>query len=96
MKEKNIFLLPTDKTSRLHKIGNEWGLTNKPNSNFLAKQQNIYITNDEEIKAGDYFIELLGLPDSYLVHKLSKEWKDKESFYRRCAKVILTTDKDLI
>ena len=60
------------------------------------KVQNLYITSDEEIKEGDYFIESLGLPDSYLVHKLSKEWKDKESFYRRCTKVILTTDQDLI
>ena len=60
------------------------------------KVQNLYITSDEEIKVGDYFIESLGLPDSYLVHKLSKEWKNKESFYRRCTKVILTTDQDLI
>ena len=59
--------------------------------------QNIYITNSEEIKEGDWYIESLGLPDSYvLVHKLSNEWKDKESFCRRCKKIILTTDPDLI
>ena len=79
---KNIHLLPTNQPSSL--------CINAKNVN------HIYITNDEEIKVGDYFIESLGLPDSYLVHKLSKEWKDKESFYRRCTKVILTTDQDLI
>jgi hypothetical protein len=47
---KKIHIIPTKKPSRLHKIGNELGLTDTPNSNFLAKQQNIYITSDEEIK----------------------------------------------
>ena len=71
-------------------------LIQTPRKEYSGTKLNIYITNDEDIKEGDYFIESLGLPDSYLVHKLSKEWKDKESFYRRCDKVILTTDSDLI
>ena len=96
---KNIILLPTEKASRLYlydeilKLGDLVIVTIKYTG---AVNQHLYITNDEEIKVGDYFIESLGLPDSYLVHKLSKEWKDKESFYRRCTKVILTTDADLI
>ena len=96
---KNIILLQTEKASRLYlydeilKLGDLVIVTIKYTG---AVNQHLYITNDEEIKVGDYFIESLGLPDSYLVHKLSKEWKDKESFYRRCTKVILTTDADLI
>jgi hypothetical protein len=96
---KNIILLPTDKPSRLrYSLSNQLVLIKESYSSNYGNEvnQHIYITNDEEIKVGDYFIESLGLPDSYLVHKLSKEWKDKESFYRRCTKVILTTDADLI
>ena len=95
---KNIHLLSTEKPSRLiiySTLLNEFRLLDEPIEDWKHKK-NIYITSDEEIKVGDYFIESLGLPDSYLVHKLSKEWKDKESFYRRCTKVILTTDADLI
>ena len=101
---KNLHIVPTEKASRLgyltkkgKEVFNDLRLFEKPMPNILdSENQNIYITSDEEIKVGDYFIESLGLPDSYLVHKLSKEWKDKESFYRRCTKVILTTDADLI
>ena len=45
---KNIHVLPTNKPSRLHKIGNELGLTDNPNYNPFAKQQHIYITNNEK------------------------------------------------
>jgi hypothetical protein len=94
---KNIYLIPT--TKEQHSIVRKHTgllLIQTPRKEYSGTKLNIYITNDEDIKEGDYFIESLGLPDSYLVHKLSKEWKDKESFYRRCAKVILTTDLDLI
>jgi hypothetical protein len=94
---KNIYLIPT--TKEQHSIVRKHTgllLIQTPRKEYSGTKLNIYITNDEDIKEGDYFIESLGLPDSYLVHKLSKEWKDKESFYRRCAKVILTTDSDLI
>lgn len=47
--------------------------------------ENIYITNDEEIKVNDY------ITNGYLVWK----WKDDSSLLGR-KKVILTTDKDLI
>jgi hypothetical protein len=83
---KNIHVLPTDKPSRLHKIGNELGLTDKPNNNFLAKQQNIYITSDEEIKQGDWCIYKTGEIIQYLV-KLNTD---------NLKKIILTTDQDLI
>ena len=97
---KNIHILKTDKPSRLHlAYDKDYYLSVEPFIQLDIKNYksfNLYITSDEEIKEGDYFIESLGLPDSYLVHKLSKEWKDKESFYRRCTKVILTTDQHLI
>jgi hypothetical protein len=90
---KNLHIIPTKKPSRLYLDRGKLWIDNLV---YGSNNQHIYITNDEKIKEGDWFIESLGLPDSYLVHKLSKEWKDKESFYRRCAKVILTTDQDLI
>ena len=82
---KNIHLLSTDKPSRLHKIGNELGLTTKPNSNFLSKQQNIYITSDEDIDENDYIITKDGrlVEVSYLLSK------DLEG----ASKVVLTTDE---
>ena len=94
---KNIHLIPTDKPSRLHKIGNELGLTNTPNSNFLAKQQNIYITNDEEIKEGDYVYfptsdEVLRIGNDPFESSLEIVKDNKD-----CKKIILTTDnEDLI
>jgi len=69
---KNIFLLPTDKPSRLHKIGNELGLTNNPNYNPFAKQQNIYITNNEEIKEGDWYY----LPRTNSVYRCNESPKE--------------------
>jgi hypothetical protein len=86
---KNIHVLPTSQSSRLHKIGNELGLTDTPNSNFLAKQQNIYITcDDEDINELDYIITKDGklVEVSYLL-SLDLE---------QASKVVLTTDKDLI
>jgi hypothetical protein len=55
---KNIHVLPTDKPSRLYKIENKLGLLEEPNRNFLAKNQHIYITSDEEIKEGDWCLDL--------------------------------------
>jgi hypothetical protein len=87
---KNIHILPTDKPSRLHKIGNELGLTNTPNSNFLAKQHNIYITNSEEIKEGDWFYDL----DTKYI-KIKQSWENSHLDFNG-KKIILTTDQDLI
>jgi len=51
------------------------------------KAQNIYITNDEEIKEGDWF-----LTDDKRVEKCAPDWRARE-WHR---KIILTTDQDLI
>lgn len=85
---KNIYLLPTDKPSRLLQslkvielLDKEW-LSPIGNVN-----RNIYITSDEEIKEGDWF-----LTDDKRVEKDATDWRARE-WHR---KIILTTDPDLI
>jgi hypothetical protein len=64
-----------------------WGLQKALNNGF--KSQNIYITSDEEIKEGDYIIniESLGI--------FQHHYKDG-SLRKQLRKIILTTDQDLI
>ena len=90
---KNIHVLPTDKSSRLY-LGNNgnfvFGMmqTSIQSRNDDFTNQNIYITNDEDINENDYIITQDGrlIQVSYL---LSKELEG-------AAKVVLTTDQDLI
>jgi hypothetical protein len=84
---KNIFLIETDKPSRLRLDDGELVLGNsKLCQNTLNYQyQNIYITNSEQIRLNDY------ITDGYSVWK----WKDDSSLLGR-KKVILTTDTTLI
>jgi hypothetical protein len=92
---KNIHVLPTDKRSRLRLDDGELVLGNsKLCQNTLNYQyQNIYITNDEEIKEGDWFYdededEILKAGknvDLHLVNNLKPNFK----------KIILTTDQSL-
>ena len=91
---KNLFLLPTDKASRIIKSqDNDFILlnTNVPNwfeINLNTTKQNIYITNDEEIKEGDYGV----LGESILsYHQMHKRWGMPQG-----KKIILTTDADLV
>lgn len=86
---KNIHTLPTNKPSRLQK--------NKHNKLFLSEEnksysdciiQNIHITNDEEIKEGDYGI--LG-KEVLSYHQMHKRWGMPQG-----KKIILTTDADLV
>ena len=81
---KNIHVLPTDKPSS---IGYD-GVKNLHFVNdFIDDYQNIYITSDEEIKDGDWF-----LTDDKRVEKDATDWRARE-WHR---KIILTTDQDLI
>ena len=69
---KNIFLLPTDQPSRLVKIKDTFFLTTTddiPGGTFY----NIYITSDEEIKEGDWYIEKTGL-GWYKPSKMMKQY----------------------
>ena len=90
---KNIHLIPTSQPSRLHKIGNELGLTDKPNNNFLAKQQNLYITSDEVVKVGDWVIEFQKNDKIGEVHFINGEYVITKDIQK---KIILTTDPTLI
>jgi hypothetical protein len=87
---KNLFLLPTEKPSRL------WINNLLQGKLELSKEvlkgsntaQHIYITSDEEIKEGDYFISGGLLWKANINLHLINPNKDK--------KIILTTDQDLI
>ena len=88
---KNIHLLPTDKPSRLSKqLDNPLVLYNQfiENRKFgrWSINQNICITSDEEIKEGEYGLS-----------KLNEIIKFHSGYdYKYYAKIILTTDQDLI
>jgi len=93
---KNIFLVPTDKPSRLH-------FTEQEELIFTPKYEkldgvNIYITNDEEIKEEDWFIT----KGEVFKCTLSNEFIWRNNFDKfpsikiECKKIILTTDQDLI
>ncbi len=92
---KNVHILPTDKPSRLYKTGNFLLLDSKamPNNTLETKNQNIYITNDSEIKVGDWYY----LPRTNYIYKCIED-PTGLNLERRLgvAKIILTTDPDLI
>jgi hypothetical protein len=100
---KNIHLIPTENSSRLAIDTTEnklylQGILHEKTINVLP--QNIYITNDEEIKVGDwcYQVELNDgkvdkCYDVTLYHTWTNNGVDKK---RKFKKIILTTDQDLI
>jgi len=99
---KNLHLLPTDKPSRLTLLNNERLLFSKEDCELSKTKrcvnQHIYITSDEEIKEGDWFIR------KNKIHQL--RWDDGNGnlytknglkIYKSSSKkIILTTDTDLI
>jgi len=82
---KNIHIIKTDKPSRLYltKEGLYFLLPNIKGND--VKFQHIYITSDEEIKEGDWYIN-----NGHLLK--CTEVKKRSS----CRKIILTTDHELI
>jgi hypothetical protein len=92
--EKNIFLVPSKKASKLHEFGDIWFSHKEPAECF--RNYNLYITNSEEIKEDDY-----NVPSDFSkasdISQTSKEdlqvVNDKNNGYR---KIIMTTDTDLI
>jgi hypothetical protein len=84
---KNIHILPTDKPSRLTKnnLGKLIKLRGLQHQE-VNENQYIYITSDEEIKDGEYGLSRLG--------EIIKFHSGYD--YRYYAKIILTTDQDLI
>ena len=95
---KNIYILPTDKASRLFIDfdDNKLKIT-IPIGGEHMMNQNIYITNDEEIKYGDYRYSLIQNNIVFVTLftlKVNKEyWKLNNHTHK---KIILTTDTDLI
>jgi len=89
---KNIHVLPTDKPSRV-RIGNNGnfvvGLAQSATAskNDSYTNQNIYITSDEEIKEGDWFVTTC----TNEIHK--SDWIKFN--FDNGKKIILTTDQDL-
>jgi hypothetical protein len=98
---KNIHVIPTDKPSRLFyskefeffKIANKYDV--------WREGRNIYITSDEEIKEGDWFLwqgyggEWFKEKCEYMLYE-GKKTKHLNCNYKTQFKVILTTDLDLI
>jgi len=90
---KNLHLLPTNKPSKLTK--NNLGKFIKLNDlqhQEVNENQNIYITNDEKIKKGDWVL----FSDRNLLYKV--EYTSQCFDYNNdedCKKIILTTDQSL-
>ncbi len=90
---KNVHLITTDKPSRL-RIGNNgnfvYGIaqTSTKSINDDFTNQHIYITDDSEIREGDWFITT----DTNKLHK--SDWV--KFVFNNGKKIILTTDQDLI
>lgn len=85
---RNIHIIATDKPSRLFKYNNGLGFSKGfQNGSNAFLNQNIYITNSEEIKEGDWCFDING-----------KIFKHKNYFPISIGqrKIILTTDQDLI
>lgn len=89
---KNVHVLPTDKPSRLYLTTKEYIFEKEYSlSTDECQNKNIYITSDEEIKEGDYYIKLQNR------QYVNRSGKTKfKGLYKDCKKIILTTDQDLI
>ncbi len=109
---QNLFLLATDKPSRLFidVDNNKLTITNNPIGGEYMMNQNIYIISNEEIKEGDWCIMTNDYGDNYLVRVISLKCiggkeirvqlllngKENTPLLEKCEKIILTTDQDLI
>tara|TARA_R110000868_G_scaffold25451_3_gene99481 strand:- start:1677 stop:2504 length:828 start_codon:yes stop_codon:yes gene_type:complete len=88
---KNIHILPTDKPSRLQLNVNTKMLVlfnniQSNNESAHLTTQNIYITSDEEIKEGDWFLD-----DN---NSIGQSYKLSHVQFANPKKIILTTDFD--
>jgi hypothetical protein len=93
---KNIHVLPTDKPSRLYLFEERLilgDLVTVVFKNSGAVNQNIYITDDSEIKVGDWCLD-----ENVNIVKADKDFifNCSHEFDEYWKKIILTTDQDLI
>jgi hypothetical protein len=86
---KNLYLIPTDKPSRLIKFKDETNLLLSSLPSIKGQGFNIYITNDEKIKEGDWYIKSNTNLPTKRIHLGNNLYKDDK-------KIVLTTDQDLI
>jgi hypothetical protein len=97
---KNIHLILTDKPSRLFIAENDiemFILSDKYElGNKLCKNQNIYITSDEEIKQGDWVYNIVSKTKFKAKEELIDLINDPNVTLTTNKKIILTTDQDLI
>lgn len=109
---ENIHILPTNKPSKLASKDSNGKLEVSDKNTFFVNgfgftPQNIYITSDEEIKEGDWFLDdneifkcngiKIGywhVGESNKSDAISSEFRKHEIV--NCKKIILTTDQDLI
>jgi hypothetical protein len=98
---KNIHLIPTEKPSKLfiHNAFNDlrFDIRELKHDN----NQNIYITNDDKIKEGDWIIldnSIKELPEYQGLHviQIVDNTSLKSAIALNCKKIILTTDPQLI
>jgi hypothetical protein len=85
---KNLFLIPTDKPSRLYQLKNDILRLDRIFSKGTACK-NIYITFDEEIKTGDYYQS-----GKFIWQMRYPQWGEEGQGGAK--KIILTTDPELI
>ena len=105
---KNIHTLPTEKPSRFYSTaqtetknrGYSFGEHYIPNTRNMFSNHNIYITNDEKIKEGDWFYNTISLkPEPFKACENGDGYVNCSRYSHNridCKKIILTTDKDLI
>jgi hypothetical protein len=93
---KNIYILQTDKPSRLKQntITKKLSLVNKGIDLTSYTAVNIYITSDEEIKEGDWACHTCITNDKYQIIRCNIQ--NNVSIQEHWNKIILTTDQDLI
>ena len=92
-----VIMLPTEDETHIHKgkTTNElFYASNLVTGHKSWEHQHLYITTDEEIKEGDWYIEKTGL-GWYKPSKMMKQYLEVKEFIIRCRKIIATNDKEL-
>ena len=101
---KNLYLIPTDKPSRLHYFtANKEGYYLYPNNELVVPRnpncinQHIYITSNEELVLGGYHFNSKYGDEPQKTNQRdidSRKYWEEEDY--DITKIILTTDQDLI
>jgi len=86
---KNLHLIATDKPSILSFVKDKLVLFNTEGEGSMT--HHIYITNDEEIKEGDWYLDTF---NTQIIK--ANQFSDHKHYGNACKKIILTTDQDLI